>query len=306
MSLVRVNKLQPFTTDDITLVSGSLIGTASFAVTASYAENAGGGAGFPFSGSAIVTGSLEATETIKAPAYLNVRNVKVPITISGSDAFTVEELNVSQSFDIEDGVKFSIFGEFENFSKKQANQYNGDQIITGSVTATSFIGDGSGLTNISVEVDNVDSASFSQTSISSSFATNAITASFAQSSPSEFPYTGTAEIDGKLSITGSAVGQVSSISLSSSTASINLSANSFFTVTLQGGDNHFNITNPQPGSTANILVTTTGSASASFSDNVKQVSESLYTPTQADSKDILTFVSFDNSTVYLANVKNLV
>ena len=68
MSLVRVNKLQPFTTDDITLVSGSLIGTSSFAITASYAENAGGGAGFPFSGSAIVTGSLEATETIKAPA----------------------------------------------------------------------------------------------------------------------------------------------------------------------------------------------------------------------------------------------
>ena len=32
--------------------------SSSFAITASYAENAGGGAGFPFSGSAVITGSL--------------------------------------------------------------------------------------------------------------------------------------------------------------------------------------------------------------------------------------------------------
>ena len=32
--------------------------TSSFAITASYAENAGGGAGFPFSGSAVIKGSL--------------------------------------------------------------------------------------------------------------------------------------------------------------------------------------------------------------------------------------------------------
>ena len=36
--------------------------TASFALTASYAENAGAGSGFPFSGSAVITGSLTITE----------------------------------------------------------------------------------------------------------------------------------------------------------------------------------------------------------------------------------------------------
>ena len=35
--------------------------TASFALTASYAENAGAGSGFPFSGSAVITGSLTIT-----------------------------------------------------------------------------------------------------------------------------------------------------------------------------------------------------------------------------------------------------
>ena len=39
-------------------ITGSLFGTASFATTASFAMNGGGGATFPFSGSAIITGSL--------------------------------------------------------------------------------------------------------------------------------------------------------------------------------------------------------------------------------------------------------
>ena len=45
-------------------ITGSLLGTASFATTASYALNAGAGAGFPFSGSAVITGSLLVTEGI--------------------------------------------------------------------------------------------------------------------------------------------------------------------------------------------------------------------------------------------------
>lgn len=39
-------------------IIGNVTGTASFAVTASYAMNAGAGAGFPYSGSAVITGSL--------------------------------------------------------------------------------------------------------------------------------------------------------------------------------------------------------------------------------------------------------
>ena len=40
--------------------------SSSYALTASYAEVAGAGAGFPFSGSAIITGSLTVTDTIDA------------------------------------------------------------------------------------------------------------------------------------------------------------------------------------------------------------------------------------------------
>jgi len=39
-------------------ITGSLLGTASYATTASYAMNGGGGSTFPYNGSAIITGSL--------------------------------------------------------------------------------------------------------------------------------------------------------------------------------------------------------------------------------------------------------
>jgi hypothetical protein len=45
-------------------ITGSLQGTASFATTASFALNGGGGAAFPFTGSAVITGSLGVTGSI--------------------------------------------------------------------------------------------------------------------------------------------------------------------------------------------------------------------------------------------------
>ena len=39
-------------------ISGSLLGTASYCTTASFALNGGGGAAFPFTGDAVITGSL--------------------------------------------------------------------------------------------------------------------------------------------------------------------------------------------------------------------------------------------------------
>jgi hypothetical protein len=67
-------------------ITGSLLGTASFATTASFALNAGGGgggAGFPFAGTALITGSivltsgsgfpsLLASETLAAGDFLNI------------------------------------------------------------------------------------------------------------------------------------------------------------------------------------------------------------------------------------------
>ncbi len=46
---------------------------------------------------------------------------------------------------------------------------------------------------------------------------------------------------------------------------------------------------------------------ASFSSNVKQVSGSRYLPTSGSGRqDILTFISFDSASVYLAKIQNFV
>jgi hypothetical protein len=54
-------------------ITGSLLGTASFATTASFALNAGGGgggSGFPFVGTALITGSIVLTSGLGFPSLL--------------------------------------------------------------------------------------------------------------------------------------------------------------------------------------------------------------------------------------------
>jgi hypothetical protein len=56
-------------------ITGSLSGTASFATTASFALNAGGGSGFPFSGSALITGSIILTSGSGFPSLAAGENL---------------------------------------------------------------------------------------------------------------------------------------------------------------------------------------------------------------------------------------
>jgi hypothetical protein len=118
-----------------------------------------------------------------------------------------------------------------------------------------------------------------------------------------FPFTGSAKITGSLTITGSVNGNVISISEISNTSSIDLSEGNFFV----GGVNansYFNVINPKVGQTAMLKLTTTGVATASFSPNVLQP-PTPYIPTPGNNNvDILTFVSFDGTYVYLVVSKD--
>jgi hypothetical protein len=118
--------------------------------------------------------------------------------------------------------------------------------------------------------------------------------------------TGSFSITGSSTFNGSVNGQVISSSIASSTSSLDFSLGNFYT-SLVSGSTRFNITNPKAGQTVNLLLSTIGVATASFSSNVKQVSGSTYTPTSGSGKnDVLTFISWDGTSVYLANVKNLI
>ena len=150
------------------------------------------------------------------------------------------------------------------------------------------------------------SASHSLTSISSSRAVSssyALTASFAQNAVI-FPFTGSAVFSGSIVLTGSFSNAVSAVSISSNTASVDLSRSNFFTVTLPDAVNTFiSVVNPKPGQTANIIVTTGINCSASFSSNVKQPSGSFYTPTADPATDVLSLVCVNTSNVLLVKSK---
>jgi len=152
------------------------------------------------------------------------------------------------------------------------------------------------------------SASFAQTAFSASFAATAsvfigiaTSSSFASTASFVNP------LNQSVIFSGSVRGEVSALSISSNTASLNCSSDNFFTLQLVQGTNTFiNPTNINNGQTINLLVSTTGSATVSFPSSVKQVSGNTYTPTTTTSKDVLTFISFADNNLYLVNVKNLV
>jgi hypothetical protein len=123
-----------------------------------------------------------------------------------------------------------------------------------------------------------------------------------------FATTGSNNFIGNQTITGYVQGNVSALTISSNTASINLNLGNFFTLTLSG-TTHLTATNIKPGQTVNVLLTTNANNnSVTFNSTIfKQPSSLAYTPTQvSDAKDILTFVSYDTTNLYVVSVKNLI
>jgi hypothetical protein len=119
--------------------------------------------------------------------------------------------------------------------------------------------------------------------------------------------TGSLAVTGSLVVNGSTQGNVAALTISSNTASVDLTRASFFTITLtSGATTHISASNILPGSTSTILVTTDGTSNVTFPSNVKQPSGSFYTSSAVSAKDILTFISYDSTNLYLASVKNLI
>jgi hypothetical protein len=123
-----------------------------------------------------------------------------------------------------------------------------------------------------------------------------------------FPFTGSAVISGSLIITGSAIGNVVAVTVASNTASIDMNAGNFFSVTLgNSATTHFNVTGLNPGENANIFVTTGTVSTASFSSNVKQPSGSAYLPSSGSNVvDVLSLVAASTSVAYLVNSKRFI
>ena len=122
-----------------------------------------------------------------------------------------------------------------------------------------------------------------------------------------FPYTGNAVITGSLGVSGSMFGGVIALSVVSSTASVDFSAANLFTLTLPSASTHINPTNIRAGQTINIQITqpTPGTGSVTFPSTVKFAGGNDYQATATGSAiDMLTFVSFDGTSVLATSIKN--
>ena len=121
---------------------------------------------------------------------------------------------------------------------------------------------------------------------------------------------GSSTFQQSLVFSGSVRGEVKALTISSQTASLDCSTDNFFTLLLVSGSTTFvNPSNILPGQTINLRVkqASVASGSISFASSVKQVSGSAYTPTTtANGEDIVTFISFDSTNLYLSNIKNFV
>ena len=102
---------------------------------------------------------------------------------------------------------------------------------------------------------------------------------------------------GSVTITGSVYGNVNAVTISSNTASIDLSVANYFTLTLSGSTN-INVTNPRAGVTATLVINTDTGASASFSSNVKQPSGSFYVASPSGNIDIISFTAVNSTNVF--------
>ena len=210
----------------------------------------------------------------------------------------------------------NIFGDNANDTQTlwgTVNVVTGPLLVTGSVRSSGgFTGSLLGNASTATSATTATTASFALNAATASFVTTAQTASFVTTAQTA-SFVTTAQTASSVStlvqpvvVSGSLRGSVVSASIASNTASIDLSQGNFFTCLVSGSTN-FNVTNVRPGQTANILLTTVGIATASFSSNVDQPSGSAYTPTSGSGRfDVLTVLSFDGSIAFLANVKNLI
>jgi hypothetical protein len=231
---------------------------------------------FPFTGSAIISGSL----TVNGPINVLTGSLSGSVITNVTDIYTnVPPVNNVVTLTSASYASLQTAGQLDSNTLYIISASNISAGTSGT-SGTSGVSGTSGTSGIN--------------------GTNGVTTIVSSS------YTGSFGITGSLVITGSAEMNVVTLSIVSNTASIDLNAGNYFTGSLSGSV-FFNVTNVRPGETAIVKLTTTGIPTASFSSNVRQVSGSAYVATSGSNwTDILTFVSMDATNVFLVNTKKFI
>ena len=111
-----------------------------------------------------------------------------------------------------------------------------------------------------------------------------------------------------LVFSGSIRGEVEALTITSNTASMDCSTGNFFSLGLQNAtDTHLTVSNVNPGQTINLKVTNNATAAGtlSFGPGIEFAGGTAFTVTAAtNAVDVMTFVSFDSSTIQATGLLN--
>ena len=285
---------------------GDSDGVAQPVATSSFAGG-GSGEGFPFSGSAQITGSLGVTGSMKINDGTNsgnvVSNVKDTYTsVANIDFITTLTQTEFDAIGTPDENTLYIISGSEvidsTFPFSGSAQITGSLGVTGSITIDDGADTGSVVDNIggntipAVEhIVSIDSASYAALG---TYDENTLYVVSGSDAATLSPYT------------GSIRGNVTEVAEVAGDVALDFSLGNFFSSSIDGATN-FVVSNVQPGQTVLLKVNTTQAAAvATFSSNVKQPVGNEYTASAGNNEvDILTFTSFDGTNANLVAVNNL-
>ena len=106
--------------------------------------------------------------------------------------------------------------------------------------------------------------------------------------------------------TGSVVGNVVTMSITSNTASMDFSLGNYFELSASVSPLRIEVTNLSAGTTKTLALNGVTSSTITFSSNVLQPSGSAYTASVSSSNDILSFVAFNTSKVNVVSTLKMI
>lgn len=273
----------------IAVVSGSLINQINTKLDTASFDNFVNNTYTPFSSSV----DFRINQKLNSASFDNfVTNSYTPFSSSVDSRINTK---------LENSWTSSVFAPFS--SSVSSNSASFDSRITflsaskldASWTGTTFMPFSSSVNSRLVTLEN-DSLTHATTGSNTFFGVETISGSLNVSGSSTY--------NGRQVITGSVLGNVTNITVTSQTASIDCSKGNFFTVSLPTGSTYITATNISAGQTISLRCgSNTGRTVQIDTTTIKFPSGLSYTPSQYPAaEDLLTFVSFDGTKLYGVSV----
>lgn len=287
------------------IMSGSSELTGSMQVSADISSSTLNGIGNVTNYSASVQSKFNSINNVTASLFtsasLGLTTASVNVNVVTFTKGNGDQFNLTIAPISFDSGSYTLTASFNAYTSSADNRLSNLELTSQSInvyTASMNLYTGSNDTKWNT-LENVTSSLFAYTA-----SQNNLNVTFATTGSNTF--IGNQTITGSLTVTGSMVysgsvrGQVFPITITSNTASMDCSKGNFFTLTLPGTSTRLEATNIQPGETLSLrILNQTTSSIVTIGTSIKFPTGFSYIPTPiSGTTDILTFLTFDTSSIY--------